>query len=105
MTDDAGATTASRSSGGKNVDWEKSQPSTSQVATLMTSFDKGKQMAAPGPSAPQVSRPPTSAVNLDSSPVTANDLTVLVETINQKWDGLAIRLVRMEQHQHAAEQA
>jgi len=41
-------------------------------------------MAAPGPSAPRVNRPPTSAVNLDSSLVTANDLMVLVETINQK---------------------
>ena len=105
MADDARATTASSGSGGKNVDWEKPQPSTPWVATPTTSLDKGKQTAAPGLSDPWVNRPPTSVVNLDSSRVTANDLKVLVETINQKWDGLAIRLARMEWHQHAAEQA
>jgi len=105
MMDDAGATTASSGSGGKNVGWEKPQLSTPWVETPTTSPDKGKQMAAPGPSAPWASRPPMSAINLDSSPVTVKDLTVLVETINQKWDGLATRLARMERHQHAAEQA
>ena len=87
-TDDARATTASSSSGGKSVDWEKSQPSRSWVANPMAGLDKGKHAAAQGLSLPRVSRPPVSAVNLDNSPVTVRDLKVLIETINQKWGGL-----------------
>jgi len=93
MTDDAGATTASSGSGGKNVGWEKPQSSMPRVESPMTSPNKGKQPAAPGPSDPRVNRPPTLVVNLDSSLVTANDLKVLVETINPKmgWPGNSTR--------------
>jgi len=104
MTDDAGATTALSSSGGKNVGWEKPQSSMPQVETRQPALTRESKWQPQGRLI-HGSIDPHVGCKPGQQSSNSNDLTVLVETINQKWDGLAIRLARMEQHQHATEQA
>ena len=65
--------------------------------------DKGKGPATEPPG-PRTQVPPTSAANSRSRLITASDIKALVENINQKIDGMATRLLTIEQHMTAAPQ-
>ena len=68
----------------------------SQVKAPAGGQDKGKGLATE-PSRPRTQVPLTSAANSRSRPITASDIKALVENINQKIDGMATRLLTIEQ--------
>ena len=103
IVDDQGAATAVGSSSGKSTAQEQSRANTLQAKAPASGQDKGKGLATE-PSGPRTQVPPTLAANSRSRPITASDIKALVENINQKIDGMATRLLTIEQHVSVAPQ-